>query len=115
MHSERLAEQPIIIRNLSPRGIGARAHGLPPLEGEEVFLKLDGRELVGRVRWVRGDRFGVHLRDPIDGAVRMPASPWAPAKNPSAGFHVFERFKPVAKPWRPGVKVFANLPIERKR
>ena len=53
LRSARLAECPVLVRNLSSRGIGARVHGQPPLEGEEVFLKLDGRELVGRVRWVR--------------------------------------------------------------
>jgi hypothetical protein len=52
MRSERLTEQSIIIRNLSPRGIGARSRGMIPIEGEQVLLKFDGRVIVGRIRWV---------------------------------------------------------------
>jgi hypothetical protein len=100
MHSERLAEQTIIVRNLSSRGIGARAKGTLPMEGEEVFLQFNGREIVGRVRWVLGDRFGIHLRDPIDRdmLVSKESQPETP------GFHVFDGFKPVERPWRPGLK-----------
>lgn len=115
MRSERLAEQSIIIRNLSPRGIGARARTMLPRVGEEVFLRLDGREIVGRVRWVRGDQFGIHLRDPIKGPVIMTTSPWPQTENQMPGFHVFDRFKPIERPWRPGVTGFQKMPRARGR
>lgn len=102
MRSQRLPEQMIYIRNLSSRGIGGRTRGIAPLEGEEVFLQLESRTLVGRVRWVRGDRFGIHLRDPIEGEIRAASSPWPRAEG-STGFQVADRFKPAEKAWRPGV------------
>lgn len=110
MRSDRMAEHPIIIRNVSPRGIGARSRGMLPVEGEEVFLRFCDRQMVGRVMWVRGDQFGIHLRDPIDAHDRMPVALWTPAENRTPGFHVFDRFKPVERPWRPGVTAFSKPP-----
>lgn len=101
LRSERLTEKTIIVRNLSSRGIGARARGLLPIEGEEVFLLLDNQELVGRVRWVRGDKFGIYLRDPIDNPDESRISPWPLREEAKPGFQVADRFKPVEKAWRP--------------
>lgn len=92
------------MRNLSEKGLGGKVQGAPPRPGEEVVIRFEGREMVGRVRWVKGARFGVHLRDAIDGDHPAVTPPWPRAKNASPGFHVFDRFKPVEKPWRPGVR-----------
>lgn len=74
MRSERLPEQSILIRNLSHRGIGARTLGAPPIEGEEVMLQLDGRAIVGRIRWVRG------IRGPL-GPSLSTSEPLTPLEN----------------------------------
>lgn len=114
MRSERLPEQSILVRNLSHRGIGARTSGSPPIEGEEVMLQLDGRAMIGRVRWVRGDRFGIHLRDPIGEEDRIVKTPWAWTDHSAPAFHVAERFKPVAKAWRPSVTGFSQASLKPK-
>lgn len=106
MHSARLVEQAILVRNISSRGLGARTRGAVPAEGEEVHLQLDGRSLVGRVRWVRGDRFGVFLRDPFDTQIQPVTHPWSRPTESTPTFHVADRFKPVGKAWRPGVVGF---------
>lgn len=103
MHSARLVEQAILVRNISSRGLGARTRGTVPTEGEEVHIQLDGRSLVGRVRWVRGDRFGIYLRDPFDTQVQPLTHPWSRPIESTPSFHVADRFKPVGKAWRPGV------------
>jgi hypothetical protein len=48
------ANHSIVLRNLSQKGLGAKAQGRPPREGEEVVIQFEGREMVGRVRWVKG-------------------------------------------------------------
>ena len=106
MHSARHEEQPILVRNISSRGLGARARGIVPAEGEEVRLKLDGRSLVGRVRWVRGDRFGIHLRDLFDADIQPITHPWSRPAQSAPSFQVADRFKPAEKAWRPGVVGF---------
>jgi hypothetical protein len=93
----------IVVRNLSQKGLGAKIQGRPPSQGEDVVIRFEGREMVGRVRWVKGVRFGIQLRDAIRAQDHPVAPPWPEAKTPSPGFHVFDRFKPVARPWRPGV------------
>ena len=93
IQSNRMGERPIIIRNLARRGIGARTLGVAPIEGEEVVVRFDGRELIGRVRWVRGQRFGIHMRDVIDGEdFSAETSVWTQREPPSPGFHVFDCF-----------------------
>lgn len=110
MHSHSCPKQPIYVRNVSSRGLGGRVKGVAPAEGEEVVIELSGKSMVGRVRWVRGDRFGIHLRDAIDGADFKALSVW-PISDGSPCFQVADCFKPVSKPWRPGVKgVWINLP-----
>lgn len=88
--------------------MGSKVQGVPPRQGEEVVIRFEGREIVGRVRWVKGACFGVHLRDAIDGDHPAVTPPWPRAETPSPGFQVFDRFKPVGKPWRPGVR-----PVQR--
>ncbi len=58
---------PIIIRNMSERGLGVTCKEKPPLRGEAVVITLPGApELDGVVRWVRGTDFGVLLSDAVD-------------------------------------------------
>jgi hypothetical protein len=67
MHSERLPAHDILIRNISARGIGAGSRtGTPPLLGERVCVRLpDGQTIVGTVRWVAAQDFGIALNAAI--------------------------------------------------
>ena len=66
MKGERTPNQRIVIRNVSARGLGARAQQQPPALGESVIVISDKLgELGGVVKWVRGDRFGLHLAVPL--------------------------------------------------
>jgi hypothetical protein len=40
----------------------------------------------------------------------MITSPWTQTENQKPGFQVFDRFKPVERPWRPGVTGFQKMP-----
>jgi hypothetical protein len=58
---------PILVRNLSERGLGMACKTKPPQRGEAVIVTLPGSpELDGVVRWVRDRDFGVALQEAID-------------------------------------------------
>ena len=110
MSSERLNPQEILVRNISASGIGARARGAPPHIGEQIVIAFDG---IGRyqasVRWVSGNLFGAELTQRIDPSVFHFSSDWhnRPLPKPEPHF-VPERFRPVSRAWRPGLKVLGG-------
>lgn len=54
--------QSIVIRGLSPNGLGARAQSKTPSLGETVVVNIDSMgELKAMVKWVSRDLFGLHL------------------------------------------------------
>lgn len=54
--------QTIVIRGLTPRGLGAKALAKTPDLGERVVLKTEtGSELKAMVKWVSRDLFGLHF------------------------------------------------------
>jgi hypothetical protein len=58
---------PIVIRNLSERGLGVTCKSAPPARGEAVFVTLPGSsELPGVVRWTRNTAFGIELTCAVD-------------------------------------------------
>jgi hypothetical protein len=58
---------PIMIRNLSERGLGITCKTRPPARGEAVMITLPGSpDLDGVVRWVRDRDFGVELTGAVD-------------------------------------------------
>ena len=60
--SSRLGNRDIVIRNISPRGIGAVTKDLPPLAGERVTVSLPvDYDANGTVTWVNGKSFGITL------------------------------------------------------
>lgn len=103
--SEGRGEYPIIVRNLSAHGIGGR--GLEGLAaGERISFRLNGELIEGEVSWVRGDRFGAKLHQEIDpSAFTFGHKNWDAVHSPIEPGHVFEQFKPVSDPRRPGLKV----------
>lgn len=55
-------EVPVIVQDISSRGLSAAALNKPPLVNEVVRARLeDGRELWGLVRWCKGNLFGVEF------------------------------------------------------
>lgn len=59
--------QDIVIRNVSPTGLGASARGPAPVRGEQVLIVLPGeQEVTGVVRWFGGHTFGMKLDQPLD-------------------------------------------------
>lgn len=60
------ANQSIIVRNFSPQGLGARAQIQCPGRGEIVAITLPMLpERYAKVKWVRGDQFGVRFTEPL--------------------------------------------------
>jgi hypothetical protein len=54
--------QAIVIRNLSPKGMGAQARSKTPVLGERVVVTIDSLgEIKAMVKWVSRDLFGLHL------------------------------------------------------
>jgi hypothetical protein len=104
--SERLPTEEILVRNISASGIGARARGTPPHIGEHVIIVFEAMgHYPATVRWANGNRFGVELAHAIDPAVFHFSSDWHTAPLPrSEAFTVADRFKPMARTWRPGVR-----------
>jgi predicted RNase H-like HicB family nuclease len=61
------ATMPIVVRNLSERGIGVTCKTTPPARGEVVHVTLPGSsEMQGVVRWSRDGGFGIELSGPVD-------------------------------------------------
>jgi hypothetical protein len=106
MRTERIADQPIIIRDVSRRGIGARATVSGPIVGERVTIRTnDGQEVAGKVQWARESRFGIELeRDINPDAFQAAGTSWDITDRPFPRGHVYDQFKPVSKPYRPGLK-----------
>lgn len=64
---DRIPIQEIIIRNVSPQGIGAASRGAPLIMGERATVLFpDGRQVTGEVRWVNGPSFGLKLDHELD-------------------------------------------------
>jgi hypothetical protein len=52
----------VIVRNVSSRGLSAATSGIPPACDDVIRARMDnGRELWGRVRWVKSNLFGVEF------------------------------------------------------
>lgn len=107
MRGEEFAEQKIVIGDVSPRGIGARAQGECPPQGSRIVISFsNGMELGGEVRWARNGRFGVQLEKEVDPReLQGSGGSWEAANRPFDPSHVFDQFRPVTRAYRPGLKV----------
>ena len=100
----RLGERPIVVRDLTPFGARLRAHGLSV--GERITVSLNGERVDAEVRWVRHGRFGARLAREIDPArFTFGHKSWASATRPFPRGHVYDQFRPVSAPRRPGLKI----------
>jgi hypothetical protein len=59
-------EQTILIRNISPRGLGGSALEQPLPIGVDVTVTLSTAVVTGKVRWSKGKSFGIRLDTEID-------------------------------------------------
>ena len=67
MTDERGFSQDVVIRNTSVRGLGITARDFAPVLDEVVTLSIPGNgELIGTVRWVHEQTFGVELDRDLD-------------------------------------------------
>lgn len=100
-------EQRIIVKDLSCRGLGARATRNPPPVGALVTISFNqGRILTGQVRWTSGKRFGTLLDQDVNpDDFRGAGDGWDTANRAFPSGHVFDQFKPVGSTHRPGFKV----------
>ncbi len=89
--SDRLERSRVVVRNLSPWGIGMRGDvAVLPCERLTVHLP-DGREIPSTVRWVRNGSFGVALDERIEPArLRVIANPTKtlPTRDSSTKFEL---------------------------
>ena len=70
--SDRHERTKIVVRNMSPHGLGARAEiDLLPCERVTVHM-LDGSSVGATVRWVKKGTFGLSLDDRVDAASIQP-------------------------------------------
>lgn len=96
-------ERPIVVRNISPNGIGARLRSGRVFVGERVTLIIRGHSLHGEVRWSRGDLFGVELNEEIDPSMFVVSETSLDDLQPPFGRgHVFDQFRPISDSRRPG-------------
>jgi hypothetical protein len=106
LHSKRVGDKSIIVRNISPHGISARMQ--PPMlePGELVTISLNGETVDAQVRWVRRDRFGARLVREVDpSCFNFSGKSWEAVIQPFEPGHVFEQFRPVSDSRRPGLKI----------
>ncbi|QJQ32414.1 hypothetical protein GV829_08080 [Sphingomonas lacunae] len=90
LSSDRHQRTKIVVRNLSPHGIGARGE-IDLLPCERVTLHLPGdRCVAATVRWVRKGTFGLSLDERIDATAVQPtakASAGLITRDAEVGFH----------------------------
>ena len=71
----RMADQPVLVRNVSERGLGLSTQGQAPLAGQQVTVHFaSGLWASGRVAWVEGTGFGLALDHPISVAQLVTAN-----------------------------------------
>ena len=106
MEAPGLPPQQIAVRNVSPHGLGARAELVPEM-GAMVTINLAGvGDVVGDVRWVTGNRFGVKLDGTIEPSkFNFSGRSWEEvAPRFAATVEVADAYKPQASTWRPGFR-----------
>ena len=98
-------EEDVVVRNVTPTGLGASARGPAPVRGERVTVVLPGNQQVtGVVRWFSGRTFGIQLDHPLDlDALGIALQRQAHVTQASSAWHVENRHRvvtPMADPSR---------------
>lgn len=105
----RLGKFDVTIRNVSETGIGGQAPGALHI-GERITVFLPGHEpMLGTVRWVAGNRFGIQTDRPVEAArLRAAHGSGAAAAEHIAGFEIVP--PPMAPARRPGLVLGSAQP-----
>lgn len=106
---QRLGQFDVTIRNVSLTGVGGQGpHALQI--GERITVFLPGHEaMLGTVRWVAGNRFGIETDKPIE-TVRLRAAhnDQLVTADAKADFQIVPA--PKISTWRPGLSRATSLP-----
>ena len=107
LHSARISDAEILVRNISEHGLGARCKGAIPAEGEEIRIQMEAYGTVeGIVRWVKGNIIGVQLTGTLNpDLLNFADKAWDVANKPFDNSQVYGQFKPSQDFKRPGLKV----------
>lgn len=102
LSSARYSRVKIVIRNLSPHGLGARAD-IELLPCEQVMVHLpDGRDVGAIVRWVKKNTFGLSLAERIEPEQLQPRAATGAAIVPRDADLGFNRLRHTATSSRSG-------------
>lgn len=113
---QRLGQFDVTIRNVSLTGVGGQGPHILQI-GERITVFLPGHEaMLGTVRWVAGNRFGIETDKPIE-TVRLRAAhnDQLVTADSKADFQIVPA--PRIDTWRPGLTRATSLPAHfgRKR
>lgn len=106
---QRLGQFDVTIRNVSLTGVGGQGpHALQI--GERITVFLPGHEaMLGTVRWVAGNRFGIETDKPIEtGRLRAAHNDQLVTADSKAEFQIVPA--PQISTWRPGLSRATSLP-----
>ncbi|RYD45433.1 MAG: PilZ domain-containing protein [Sphingomonadales bacterium] len=106
---QRLGQFDVTIRNVSLTGVGGQGPHVLQI-GERITVFLPGHEaMLGTVRWVAGNRFGIQTDKPVE-TVRLRAAhnDQLVTTDSKAEFQIV--LAPQISTWRPGLSRSTTLP-----
>ena len=106
---QRLGQFDVTIRNVSLTGVGGQGPHVLQI-GERITVFLPGHEaMLGTVRWVAGNRFGIETDKPIE-TVRLRAAhnDQLVTADSKVEFQIVPA--PRINTWRPGLSRATSLP-----
>ena len=106
---QRLGQFDVTIRNVSLTGVGGQGPHVLQI-GERITVFLPGHEaMLGTVRWVAGNRFGIETDKPIETArLRAAHNDQLVTADSKVEFQIVPA--PRMDTWRPGLSRATSLP-----
>lgn len=106
---QRLGQFDVTLRNVSETGIGGQGSHILQI-GERMTVMLPGHEtMMGTVRWVAGNRFGIETDRPVQTAqLRAAHGDNLRTADSTADFQIVPA--PKLDTWRPGLTKATSLP-----
>lgn len=106
---QRLGQFDVTIRNVSLTGVGGQGPHVLQI-GERITLFLSGHEaMLGTVRWVAGNRFGIETDKPVEALrLRTAGRDQLVTADSKADFQIVP--PPQLSTWRPGLSRATSLP-----
>lgn len=106
---QRLGQFDVTIRNVSLTGVGGQGPHVMQI-GERITVFLPGHEaMLGTVRWVAGNRFGIETDKPVETArLRAAHGDGLITTDSKVDFQIVPA--PRIDTWRPGLTRATSLP-----